>query len=271
MPCFVFPIYTGFQSMEPYHIQLLKAKYEDKRRHNPRFTLRSMARLVAIDPGSLSQILKQKRQLPKSEWIQFSEKLKLSEIEKRKFLDSLWIEFNLKKKVVEELEVHSKLLDEKVYAEIIEEWEFAAAICLLDVVGGSQFAPESLQNYLGLSEFRAKEIYTKLFQYGLLEMKEGIILTKSPAFNTSEDTLSHTLQRAHEKELALISKKMKSVSPDEREITSLTFSGNKKDILLMKEWIRLRRDEFQVKFEGKEPNEVYLFSLQLVPLLERKK
>lgn len=257
--------------MEPYHIQLIKTKYEDKKRHNPRFTLRSMARLVAIDPGSLSQILKQKRQVPKSEWIPFSEKLKLNETEKRKFLESLWIEFNLKQNVFKELEAHSELLDEKIYAEIIEEWEFAAAICLLDVVGGKQFSPESLQNYLGLSSERAKEIYTKLFQYGLLEMKSGLITTKTPTFRTSQDTLSQTLQKAHEKELSLISEKMKSVPPEAREVTSLTFPGNKKDILLMKEWIRLRRDEFQVQFEGEEPNEVYLFSMQLVPLLQGKR
>lgn len=257
--------------MEPYHILILKSKYEDKKKINPQYTLRSLARLFSIDPGSLSQILKQKRQLPKSEWLQVAQKLKLNESEKKKFLESLWIESNIKEQVLQELEKHSNFLDEAIYSEIIEEWEFAAAICLLDVVGGHYFDTKALERELGLSANRAKEVYSKLFQYGLLEMKEGVIKTKQPSFHTSQDTFSKTLQRAHEKELALIASKMKSISPDQREVTSLTFSGNKKDIALMKEWIRIRRDEFQVKFEKTEPNEVYLFSIQLVPLLKGNK
>ncbi len=257
--------------MEPYHIQLLKAKYETKKKENPRYTLRMMARLFAIDPGSLSQILKQKRQIPKSEWLNFSQKLKLNEAEKKKFLESLWIEAHLKQSVMEALESYSEVLDDAIYSEIIEEWEFAAALCLLNIIEGRHFHVETLTLNLGLTTERASEIYQKLFQYGLLEKKDGVVYAKTPHFSTSEDTISQALRTAHKKELSLVCEKMESISIDEREITSVTFAGNKEDILLMKEWIRLRRDEFQVKFENKEPDEVYLFCLQLVPLLKKEK
>jgi len=256
--------------METFHIQVLKKKIEEKKNKNYRFTQRSMARLLAIDSGSLSQILKGKRQIPKELWMDFVVKLKLDKNEKQKFLESLWIDFKLRDVQVSDLEKRSQMLDDLIYAEIISEWEFSAAICLFDIVGPKKFDANCIKSELGLSKQRANEVYAKLFQYGLLLMKEGSPVKNSPSFHTSEDVVSESLQIAHKKELQVVAGKISKVPANQREITSVTFTGKKEDIVAMKEWIRTRRKEFELKFEKEDdnPNEVFLFGIQLVPLLE---
>jgi uncharacterized protein (TIGR02147 family) len=251
--------------MKNHYRYFLTREFELRCQHNARYTLRAYANFINIDSGTLSQILKGKRKLAKSHWISAAKKLKLNNREKKIFLKSLWEEqgLDMKNNVISEKKAH--LLSSEHYFEVITEWEYATALCLLDIKH-HDFSVQNLTKYLGVSVKRANEVYGKLFQFGLIRNVEGKIEKIDQNFESTEDVKSLALETAHVNELKLSIEKVQSLNVLEREFTSLTFAGNAKDVKKMKLWIRSKRQEFEKIFESKRANQVFQFSVQLFPL-----
>lgn len=240
-------------------------EFEKRLKSNPRYSLRAYSEFLDLDSGTLSQILKGKRKIPKTHWMTISKKLKLTNVQKQSFLQSLWDEQGIAAKKHHFNNLETNILTSENYFEILTEWEFAAALCLFDITH-FDFTVDQISHSLGITKKRSNEIYAKLFQYGLVKISNDKIIRSDKNFETTDDVLSKALQIAHKNELNLAITKLETITLLEREFTSLTFAGNSKDVKKMKLWIRTKRQEFERLFETKKADQVFQFSLQLFPL-----
>jgi uncharacterized protein (TIGR02147 family) len=246
----------------------LISEFEKRNKLNPRYSLRAYAEFLDLDSGTLSQILKGRRKLPKTHWMTISKKLKLKKMEKQSFLQSLWEEQGIDAKNTHFTERSVEVLTSEHYFEIITEWEFAAALCLFDVKH-FQFTVNGLIEVLGLSSKRANEIYAKLFQYGLVKIINQNVVRSDQNFESTDDVLSKALQIAHVNEFKIAAEKLQTLDVFEREFTSVTFAGNSKNIKKMKQWIRNKRQEFDRLFESKNADQIFQFAIQLYPISKK--
>jgi uncharacterized protein (TIGR02147 family) len=113
------------------------------------------------------------------------------------------------------------------------------------------------------------EIYGKLFQYGLILLKDGKIVRSEENFDSSDDVRSRALQMGHRNELQLAIDKLDSVDVKEREFASLTFAGSDQDLKKMKSWLKNMANDFDRQFDKRKANRVFQFSWQLFPLSTR--
>jgi len=248
----------------------LQLDFENRKRKNHRYTLRAYSKFLSIDSGSLSAILRKKRHLPRSQWNSVLSKLNLQGLEKRDFIYSLFVENQL---AFDEAFIEQEpqlVLDSQKYAEIISEWEFAAALCLFDIPS-VEFKAKSLSDYLDLSEERAQEVFVKLFNYGFLVLKDGRVEKAFSEFTTSTDVESANLQKSHLGELDLAKKRLLALSHKEREFVSFTFAGSAEDFNKMTHQIRSYCKKFGNQFENKKSNQVFQLSIQLFPLSKKIK
>jgi uncharacterized protein (TIGR02147 family) len=247
---------------------LLQEQFELRRKTNPRYSIRAFAQFLDIDSGTLSAVLKGKRKLPKTHWITSSKKLKLVKTHRKVFLESLLNEHGLKEELDSIISPESELLNSEQYFEIISEWEFAAALCLLDI-WQYELSVTGMARDLGLPMKRSTEIYEKLFRYGLIRFENQRIVKTNKNFETTDDVSSKALQAAHLNELELSKDKLQNLNVLEREFTSLTLACRAQDLKKMKTWLREKRNEFERTFEKKDANQIYLFSMQLFPLSQK--
>lgn len=248
----------------------IQNEFDKRMTKNARYSLRAYAEALDLDSGTLSQILKGKRKLPKTHWLPITKKLKLPKNDRQVFLHSLWEEQGIDAKKTHFDKRTVQVLSSEDYYEILTEWEFAAALCLFDIKN-FVFSPPKIAQILGLNQSRANEIYAKLFQYGLVKIIDQKVIRSDKNFDTTDDVLSKSLQIAHQNELNLAIEKLKTVELLQREFLSMTFAGNSKEIKKMKLWIRAKRLEFERMFETPKADQIFQFAIQLYPLSEKVK
>jgi uncharacterized protein (TIGR02147 family) len=249
--------------------EILQKEFDDRHERNQRYTLRAYSQFLELNSGTLSAILKGKRKLPRTHAVLCCSKLNLPAGKKRIFMQSLWGEHSLQTALPKDFQQKKfKTLSSDAYFEILSEWEFAAALCLFDIPA-FQLTPASLSTVLGLTQKRAMEIYGKLFQYGLILLKDGKIVRSEENFDSSDDVRSRALQMGHRNELQLAIDKLDSVDVKEREFASLTFAGSDQDLKKMKSWLKNMANDFDRQFDKRKANRVFQFSWQLFPLSTR--
>ncbi len=129
----------------PYYLQWLLKEFEKKVDKNSRFSLRSFARLVELDSGSLSQIMKAKRVPSERIAKKILSKFEISEEEKTRFWSSLaqaqhqrsLMRMNpVFRKLAQKSSQESwVLLDQDALQEVASVWYYPAILELVDTIG----------------------------------------------------------------------------------------------------------------------------------------
>lgn len=252
--------------------EILQFEFKKRVAKNKSYTLRAFASLLEMNSGSLSSIFKGKRSLPRSHWQLCCTKLNLSLKQKEIFISSLVQEFKLHNfSFLEDNSPKKNILTvANSQLNILSTWEHAAVLCLMDLKE-FEFSVSSIQQYLEITSARAEEVFNQLLVTQLVQFKNGRWIKSFENFNTSEDIQSKALALGHQNELQLAQKKMAALSVQDREFSSLTFAGSSKKMRRMKLWLRKMADEFDKKFEKKDGDQVFLFSLQLYPVSKKVK
>lgn len=266
------------RDMQDYRL-ILKDEFRKKVQRNKRFTLRAFAQLLELNSGSMSAILNGQRQLPRTHWDLCSSKLNLTQSRKEKFLKSLGHEFKLKNfDFADASEKPNLTLVADSKLAILSEWEYAAVLCLMDL-SQFDFTIDEIARHLGLSRARAELIFNHLLTSQLVQYKtmsaagvtNGKWVKRFDNFNTTEDIQSKALMLSHKNEMDLAQKAIEKIPVHEREFSSVTFAGSSKDLRKMKIWLRQMKADFDKKFEKKNGDQVFLFSMQMFPLSQKVK
>lgn len=251
------------------YTDILRDQFELRRAKNRRYSLRAYSRFLGLDPGSLSSILRGKRALSAVRAEQILGRLQIDGAEREDFLNSLWSQHFLPT-VKSGKRTQSKALDSHLYETIVSEWEYASALCLLDL---KTFKPStrSLQNALGVSRQRAATIWLTLEAAGLIRPTGNGYLKAAPSFHTTEDVRSRALVRSHQSDLRRATRRLKDLDVLERDFSSITIAGSTKQLAEMKAMIREFRRQFEARFENVNGDAVFHLGLQLFPTTRRLK
>lgn len=118
-----------------------------------------------------------------------------------------------------------------------------------------------------LSPTQALQALSLLQRLGLLTRdSRGRLRHAVRTVDTSNDIASEALKRHHEQALSQAVEAIRSIAPNQREITATTFAMRAKDLPRAKEFIRKMRADFVRTFECEGGDSVFRVQLQLVPL-----
>lgn len=252
---------------QPDYIELINQKFSERKERNPRYSLRSFARQLGLDPGSLSGILRGRRPLSPLRAQQVISRLGLNDSERKKFYVSLLFKKKIPQDIIDSQERYH--VDEEKYFNILSDWEYAATLCLASL-RHFKLTAKDLAVVLKITLRRSSKVIADLKTTGLLmEDDMGYLRPVQKKFSTSEDTLSLALQHSHLSSLKIAKQKLESLDVKERDFSSLTLAVKSSEISKMKSMIRNFRAQFEAEFESESGDSVVQLNLQLFPISEK--
>ncbi|MBS1985788.1 MAG: DUF4423 domain-containing protein [Bdellovibrionales bacterium] len=245
----------------PFYLAKLRSEYVARHQRNPKYSIRSFARDLRLDPSALSAVLRTKRKIPKKSLLTVAEALRLNSQQSHNFLQSHATADLRQLKQVESL----YRLDENEHFQIIAEWEHYAILSLLQTYrppGTISWA----SNALGLSPSRTQQIFGRLEAAGLVQRRGERYRSTGLRLTTSEDVASRALQQAHSNSLLRAQAKLKSLGPEMRDFSGLVCAVNLDQLDAARTLIRKFRTEFASLVEQGSRREVWQLSVQFFPL-----
>jgi uncharacterized protein (TIGR02147 family) len=265
------------ESAADYLRQILKSRAASR----SSLSLRSFAKRAGIQsPATLTLILQNKRSVSEAVAEQVSRALKLSGYRRRYW--STLAQLSRCAFVEERLNLREELLYLRAFSlakqlelrqyRILSQWHY----CVLYVL--AEF-PEFRLDFQWLAKGLGRGItpkdvelaVTDLLEHGLLRREGDRVVQGSGAVvKTAEDVKDLSIRQLHRRMLHLAAQSLE-LPLDEREVTGLTVALSPSSLPVLKEKIRIFReeiDQFLTKAGGRE--EVYQLNLQLFPLTQFK-
>jgi len=238
--------------------QILHDELEKRKKRKSRYSLRIFARDLEVNRTTLSFVINKKRNLSKALTQKVIEKLRLSPVVAEELLQSP------KNKGPE-----YKVIELETF-ELISSWYHQAIICLASLKT-NRADPDWIATRLNIPVDKAAAALDRLVTLGLIQIKGTKLILTEIDISTPTDIPSSVLRNYHKENLALISNSLDNDSLDRRDMTSITFPLNAKDLPKMKEKIKRFQRNLCKTFEHKNGNEVYTLATHLFPLTQRQK
>ncbi len=248
---------------------ILRKKFADIQRANPRYSLRAYSTKVGVHVGALTYIMNGKRNVSRNLAERIAQRLMLDPQERSEILRL----FPEKKKYRKSEDPSETPETESLYLQlsasqfkIASEWEHFAVMSLVKCED-FQNKIEWIAKRLGIAESRAKQVIDRLIELKLLELDASGGLTRSKkSYRTPDDVADISLKRHHDQTLDLAKESLHRDPVAVRDFTSTTMSIDPKKISMAKELIRKFEDELSDLLESGHQTEVYRLSMQLFPL-----
>ncbi|EPZ49254.1 TIGR02147 family protein [Bacteriovorax sp. BAL6_X] len=256
------------------YLDLLTNILEKKKAKNKRFSMRSFANYLDMDPGLLSKYLNGKREIPDA-FIESRAQLlgitdeELSKIKKEVRSKEVIKSFRLKNPKEEYTRV------DMIHQEVIKNWQYYAILELMKVKG---FDPTAkwIAEELHTTEDYAQSLIDDLVEAKLLEIREDgdwLDLTEGSSTHAlSDEDINMANKESQRRILDLAKLAIDEVTPEFREQSSMMMATNKKKIVEAKVLIRdFRRKLCDFLEDTNEYDSIYQLSLSLFPLSGKKK
>ncbi len=245
-------------------IQLkLNERLMQLKQKNPRFSQRSFAQKLGLSSGALNEILQGRRRVSYSLAEKLAERLLLSPSEKEEFLSSFKSEQDAKVSL-EYLQINN----DQFHA--IADWPHFAILNLVKAKS-CEYTPRWFSDQLNLSVGSIQTYLERLLRLGFLKLEKGKYVRSKPRYETTDDVLNLSIQKAHLEDLELIKYSLSELSLKERDTTSITLLVDPSRMAEFKKWIRSAQDKFSLKFETTNSSVVYRMVISLFPLKKNSK
>lgn len=252
----------------PFYQTHLRIELERRQARNSRYSLRTFARDLKVDPGTLSRVLKGDRPLSPRLAKKILPQLKLGTSQSKRFLESLF----------EHVLENSQTLDLPVPVavapvanelfRIIGNWYYSA-ILELTYVRDFRAEPAWISKAIGISPTLARQAVQRLLEAGLLRWN-GARLEKTMRSTTSGNKTKTSLHlRRHT--VQMFQKAIRSftqVPIEERSSTGMTFAIDPAGLPLARKLIEEFTNEMVRTLESNRPTRVYHLAIALFPLSE---
>ncbi len=235
----------------------LNFQLEKLRQQTPGFSLRSMALLVGIPAGRLSELINGKRALSDYYADKMTEALKLSDSEKSELYG--FVSTNSRKTLS-----HREMQDSEMA--LLSSWEHYAILNLTQV---ADFKSDStwIAQRLGLTPEKVEQSLTVLEDLDLISMDDdGGIKRTFRRITTTVDIPSQALRDSLKADLHKAIEVIDRVTPDLRDYSSITMPINLSRLPKAKKLIESFQDRMSLLLEEGPKTEVYNLSIQLFPL-----
>lgn len=246
-------------------IDIIRKDFADRKEKNPRFSLRSYAQRLGLSSGSLSDLLNEKRNwhVSRLRAAEITEKLSLSEKARNKLLLKMELQPKFQK---------SELTKENY--DMLTDWTYYPILFSFDLPIEHR-APEVIARKLGIPVQKVESVTEDLIQRKFLSRNQNKEVFRPDVFLTTTDSEPEVAQtppgalvrKHHEISLDLAKRALHEQPSEVRDITSLTFAGNKQQLQALREEIRkLYEKASTVTTLDQEPDTVYRLSVQLFPV-----
>ncbi|MFV8257742.1 TIGR02147 family protein [Bdellovibrio bacteriovorus] len=249
---------------------VLLADYQIRRKKNPRFSLRSYAKLLGISSGRLSDILNGRSPLTEKKALALVERLSLEPFEKQHFLrlaenEALQRSEGRTVRGRKKSAAYRLRMDQLA---LIEEWEHFALMSLIET-STFRFDKKWIARKLGLTQARLEEVLEKLLSLSFVAIDStGQLKNVHRAMSTLTDIPSAALKNANTSCIMQALEKMHSVDVLDRDITSMTFPVDPQQIKEAKKLIREFKGKMAKLMKKGSTSEIYNLNIQLVPVSE---
>lgn len=268
--------------METQYRTILKKHFQSKRKVNPRYSLRAMARLLQTTPSRLSQILRGKQGLSLAWARRISTRLGMSEAEANLFC-TLVEASDSRSKIrrsaalsrLRELQTNDssfQVLPEDVF-QVVSAW-YHFAILELTRLKDFEPKPQWIARRLAISLPEVKAALERLERTGLIAWtKRGLQLTHA-SLSTTVEVPSEAIKKFNSQILQKANVALKSQSVEERDFSTLTVAIKKNQLPEVKERIAAFRRSLNAELEREtfqnDADEVYSLAIQFFRLTEKK-
>ena len=249
------------ESWQKQFLTFLKDDFDRRRSANPRFSLRAFARKLQVAPGSLTEAFSEKRQ-----W-------NFSKERARELLRLLHLPAEQKNAILVLMGFNAEHDLSKIDSSAFAYLKNPRNIAIL----AASFLPknlrsvESLSRRFGLQNEALTELISNLTEAKLLSVdNEGFISPPATFLDSSGEPPTEALRDHHRSMIDLGRKSIAEIPADEREITSLSFVGNRAKMDRLKSAIRdLENNASSHAYSEDGSDTIYQLCIQLYPLDHR--
>lgn len=248
--------------MKPWQSEFLKVfrdYFQAKKESDPQVSIRSLARDLNISPGPASALLKGSRT-----W-DFSSAWVLSVIERMELRAD--VKNRLLVLMDEGAKVSRKKIDENQEHPFLSRWYYSAIVTAADLKSEEKTSAV-LSRKLGISIDELEEAKSFMAENKMITLNDdGTFQRCDEVLETGDDIPSQHIRQFHVDNLNLCQQALTDISRELREFQAITFTGNKKNLDLVKTEIRNFVEKVAVLMnDEKENDEIYRFSMQLFPV-----
>ena len=239
---------------------LLKKIYAEKKGKNAKFSMRAFARKIGISQGRLSEIMSGKRNLTLRVAQKFVSACQLNQNEQKKIYDLVRAQKHLKtKKIVERRFISSEDFEK------ICHWPYYALLALIESSGIDTTVDEYAQK-LQIEKIILIEMLKQLEKIAMIKNDHGCYSLVEESTITTQDVLSHTIQKFHQELVVFHLSQMEKIPIDLRMVESLILPFSINKVPQAKRMVRHFLEEFQKKFGHSKGEDVFGISLLFSPL-----
>lgn len=246
----------------------LQQEYIRRCRGNSRYSLRSYARNLGVEPSALSKILHGKRRVTKNMLNRLGNAIGIAPQELRIFESAIIRKRN--RLQIESIDDRFNQLALDSF-QVISDWYHYAILELISING---FKPDAgwVSHKLGIGVSEVKIALERLGRLQLLEIKEdGSWVNKSGNNTTVGNEFSALAFRTLQKQvLEMAIQALETIPMEERDQSSMTMAIDTKLLPEAKVMIRkFRRQLCKLLQSNKSPDQVYQLGISLYPLTNK--
>jgi uncharacterized protein (TIGR02147 family) len=253
---------------EPHYQRLLRQELARRCEANPRYSLRSFARALEIDAGTVSRLIRGSQRPTQMLASRIFSVIDLSPEEQAKFMESAR-EGLRRARASGPLPARTprgplRELGTDLF-KAIADWQHAV-ILELPSLPGFRADPQWVAKRLGISPTEAQLALGRLIQLGLLAVRNGQVLRTNLAYDTGDRHLTSAAHRRNQRQF--LEKAIQSLENDPIEVRSMTrwtMAIDPQKLPLAKRMVeRFQRRLGRVLGSG-QATEIYSLSVALFP------
>lgn len=239
----------------------LRQELDHRQRENPKYSLRSFAKMTKMSPAQMSKILAGKKELSAKMALNLAEVFGLSATETLFLMKDSDFEDQEKKDGKYTLNP-SELKD-------FCNW-IVFAIMGLAEISPNQASPEWIAAKLKISRNLAEQAFNLMKDKNYIKIERGQFRRAKGYLRTESDIPSALIRRHHRVVMQLASERLEQVPIAQREYGSYMVAINKSRLPAAKKMIRKFLEEFCNEFDRGKKTDVVSLSLQMFTLTESK-
>lgn len=237
----------------------LHHEFLERKRGNPRFSLRSFAKKLGLSSGAMHEILSGRRRLTPRQAVRIAERLFPDEAGRTRFVALADGKPPRNSDSTPYQEVSEDLF------RVMSDW-YHFPILALCQTKGFQSDPHWIANRLGISPQEAENAVHRLERAGLLGRENGTLVPTQQNLATGTDIPSEAIRMFHLQMLDNTREAIVSLPVEERDVTSICMPTSPAKAALAKTLIREFRRTLCAFLEDADKTEVFTLNVAMYPL-----
>lgn len=271
------PLVSPLFVPDAYHLSKLEESFKERKRKNPRYSMRAFAAHLGMHPSALSRVLKGTQPISEKNGLRIVKTLGLSKEEQRLFLQSLarraWREScaSLGKKIgADDLKASPQVVSDEIYGKIAS----LACISIIQLTFTKDFQadPAQIAKRLGLSTKEVEGCIASLLEAGMLARKDGRLVGANTRLTSIDPAATSRARKNLQKEIML--RALESIESDpieKRGHYGTTMAIDPANLPLARKMIAEFVESLCDFLGNGELTEIYQLGVQLFPLSREEK